>query len=208
MNRIITVGREFGSGGRELGRRLAEHLQFAYYDREVITELAKRTSISEHYIQQVVESRPLPLFPITLGRSLTPLSDPIFNQNMSIYQEQIKIIQEMAEKSDCVIVGRSADYILRERHPYRIFVYADMQSRIERCKEHAPEWEHMSEKELKQSIINTDKARTKYYEFYTGQTWGDRRHYELCVNTSGVVIKDIIPAIADIYSRWNIQSQK
>lgn len=203
MNKIITIGREFGSGGRELGRRLAELLKFAYYDREVIAEIAKRTSLSEQYVQQIVENRPMPLFPITFGNHLVSVPDLIFNQNMSIYKEQAKIIQEMGEKSDCVIVGRCADSILKDRRPFRIFVYADMMSRMTRCREHAPEWEHLSEKELKQSILNTDKARSKYYEFYTSLTWGDRRNYDLCVNTSGTDIKEIVPAIAEVFKKWD-----
>ena len=135
MNKIITVGREFGSGGREFGRRLSEELHFAYYDQEIIREISKRTSLSEQYIQSIVEHRPSFSFPIHIGQSFYPLSNPAFEQTMAIYQEQARIITEMALKSDCVIVGRCADYILKEYKPFRIFVYADIDSKIKRCRE-------------------------------------------------------------------------
>ena len=81
MNKIITIGREFGSGGRELGRRLAEELGIAYYDREIIAEIAKRTELSEQYVQQIVEHRPLNLMPITIGHSICPVPHPLMEQN-------------------------------------------------------------------------------------------------------------------------------
>ena len=189
MNRIITIGREFGSGGRELGRRLAEKLGIAYYDREIVAEIAKRTSLSEHYIQQIVERKPIVAFPIHVGRSFNiPLLSPVWEQGQAVYQEQHTIIREMAQKSDCVIVGRCADYILREQSPFRLFVYADMEARIARCRVNSSlngeETEKMTDRELRQHILGIDKNRAKYYDFYTGQTWGDRANYDLCVNTA------------------------
>src|SRR5699024_3367010 len=99
MNRIITIGREFGSGGRELGRRLSELLQFAYYDQEIVSEIAKRTSMSEAYVQQIVEHKPLMSFPISIGRSFYAGVNPIEQQTQAIYVEQHRIIKELAEKS-------------------------------------------------------------------------------------------------------------
>ena len=114
MNRIITIGREFGSGGREFGRRLAEALGFAYYDQEIISEIAKRTSLSEQYVEAIVEHQPSFSFPIHIGRSFYPAVNPAFEQTMAVYQEQARINTQMAAKSNCVIVGRCADYILKE----------------------------------------------------------------------------------------------
>ena len=125
VNKIITIGREFGSGGREIGRRLSENLGFAYYDQEIISEIAKRTSLSEKYVEAIVEQHSLFSFPIHIGRSFYPVADPALDQTLKIYQEQTRIILEMARKSDCVIVGRCADFILKEENPFRIFVYAD-----------------------------------------------------------------------------------
>ena len=198
--RIITVGREFGSGGRELGRRLADYLHIAYYDKEIITEIAKRTKLSEEYVHNVVEHHPYPLLPITIGRSFNPMGNPMFQITQAVYAEQTKILKEMGEQSDCVIVGRCADYILRDDKPFRIFVYADMESRIRRCHARAPEGEHLSDKEMKQMIQKVDKGRAKYYEFYTGEKWGDKSSYDLCINTSNVVIKELVPHLAAFLS--------
>ena len=195
---VITLGREFGSGGRELGRRLADHLQIAYYDKEILTEISKRTQLTEVYVHNVVEHHPYPLLPITIGRSLYP--DMTFQIQQSVYVEQSNIIKEMAAASDCVIVGRCADYILRDIKPFRIFVYADMESRIRRCHARAPEGEHLSDKEMKQMIQKVDKGRAKYYEFYTGEKWGDKSSYDLCINTSNVVIKELVPHLAAFLS--------
>ena len=199
MNKIFTIGREFGSSGREFGRRLSEPLGVAYYDQEIISEIAKRTSLSEKYVQAVVEHRPSFSFPIHIGRSFYPSANPAFEQTMTVYQEQARIITEMAAKSDCVIVGRCADYILQEYRPFRIFVYADMASKIKRCREKGPEEEALSEKELRQKISGIDKKRAKYYAFYTGHAWGDKLNFDLCVNTTQTVIKEIVPAIAKLF---------
>ena len=107
----------------------------------------------------------------------------------------------MAAKSDCVIVGRCADYILKQYNPFRIFVYADMESRMARCRAKAPEEEEMTDKELKQHILGIDKKRAKYYEFYTGHKCGDKLNFDLCVNTSGIVIKEIVPGMAAMLKR-------
>lgn len=201
MNRIITIGREFGSGGRELGRRLSEKLGFAYYDQEIVSEIAQRTSMSEQYVQSIVEHKPSFSFPIHIGRSFYPAPTPVFDQSMTVYQEQARIITEMAQKSDCVIVGRCGDYILKEYEPFRMFVYADMESKMKRCRQKASEEEHMSDKELKQHILGIDKKRSKYYEFYTGHKWGDKLNFDLCINTSRTVIKEIVPAVARLIIR-------
>lgn len=201
MNRIITIGREFGSGGRELGRRISEKLGFAYYDQEIVSEIAQRTSISEQYVQSIVEHKPSFSFPIHIGRSFYPAPTPVFDQSMTVYQEQARIITEMAQKSDCVIVGRCGDYILKEYEPFRMFVYADMESKMKRCREKASEEEKMTDKELKQHILGIDKKRAKYYEFYTGHKWGDKLNFDLCINTSRTVIKEIVPAVARLIIR-------
>ena len=186
MNKIITIGREFGSGGREFGRRLSELLGIAYYDQEILSE--------------ILEHRPSFSFPIHIGQSFYPLGNPAFEQTMTVYQEQERIITEMAAKSDCVIVGRCADHILRAFKPFRIFVYADMHSKMKRCCEKGPEDEQLSDKELRQKIAGIDKKRAKYYEFYTGHPWGDKLNFDLCLNTTRTVIKEIVPAVAKIFA--------
>jgi cytidylate kinase len=200
MNRIITIGREFGSGGRELGRRLAEELGIEYYDKEIIDAIAKKTSMSQEYVQEVLEGKPHHLFPITIGQSMFIADNFYIQQEQSIYLAQCEIIRELAQKSSCVIVGRCADYILKEFNPYRIFVYADMDSRIRRCLSRNIEAEkHLTEKDIKKQILSIDKNRAKYYDYYTGNKWGDKNNYDLCINTTDVVIKEIVPVIAKMF---------
>lgn len=189
MNKIITIGREFGSGGREFGKRLAEYLGIAYYDKEIITEISKKTQLAEEYIQ-AIEDKPISTFPITIGNSFYAIFNPISeNVEVSVYAEQNNILVDMAKRSSCVIIGRCADYILEEFNPFRIFIYSDMKTKISRCIERVPEGENLSEKQLKNQIISIDKNRAKYYQFITGNKWGDRLNYDLCVNTSSLSIK-------------------
>lgn len=185
MSRIITIGREFGSGGRELGRCLAELLHMEFYDKEIITQIAKRT--------------PFTLYPITVGKTFWNISDYSFQQAQVVFQEQSNILREMADKSDCVIVGRCADYILRSRNPYRIFVYASMSSKIQRCKEREYRKQALSDEQLKQNILKIDKARAKYYSYYSEQEWGQKENYDLCVNTSKTPIKELAAVIAKLF---------
>ena len=96
MNQIITISREFGSGGREFGRRLSENLGFAYYDQEIVQEIAKRTELSERYVQQVMGHRPISSYPIHIGRSFRMMADPHLDQSQNIYREQCNILREMA----------------------------------------------------------------------------------------------------------------
>lgn len=201
MSKIITVGREFGSGGRELGRRLAENLGFAYYDQEIITEIANRTELSEQYVQSIIERKPVISFPIHIGRSFYPMPNPSILQGQNLYQEQCRILRELSKETDCVIVGRCADHILRERKPFRIFAYAEMQSKIERCRKKGQEHEPMTDKEIRQHILEVDGHRAKYYNFYTVQKWGDRKNYDLCINTTRVDIKETASFLADFLKR-------
>lgn len=197
MNKIITIGREFGSGGRELGKKLAEELGIAYYDWEIVEEIARRTKLSEEYVQSVIEHQPVISYPIHTGRSFTAFYFDIHTaSNSTVYQEKRKLLKELAEKSDCVIVGRCADYILRDYNPYKIFVYADMPSKLDRCRKNEPKNENLTDKQLMKKIKKVDKHRAKYYSFYTGQEWGNKLNYNLCVNTTNVNIEEIVPHIA------------
>ena len=195
MNKIITIGREFGSGGRELGRKLAEILGFEFYDKEIVTEIAKKTSLSENYVHQVVEKNPHDLFPITVAHTFSYIDAYALQQKQAVYTEQENVIKEMAENSDCIIVGRCADYILRDHKPLRIFVYSDMDSKVKRCIERNSEHD-LTEKKVKKYIKNVNKARGKYYHFYTGKKWSDKHNYDIMVNTTGMNIEHLAHSIA------------
>ncbi|MBP3729458.1 MAG: cytidylate kinase-like family protein [Lachnospiraceae bacterium] len=193
MNQIITVGRQFGSGGRELARRLAEALGWEYYDREVIEQISEHTSFSEEYIRQVVEGQQHQLYPITINHTMNFTTDQHARIIQSVYKAQCDLLRDLADKSNCVIVGRCADYILRDRNPYRIFVYADMDSRVRRCMERQSSEENLTEKTMRKQILKIDKLRARYYLNHTGKTWGDKVNYDICINTTGRNIKSMIP---------------
>ncbi len=199
MNKIITIGREFGSGGREVARRLAEELGYEYYDNEIIMEIARHTALSEEYVKQIIESEPHALYPITIGHTLSYIDNYTQQRIQSVYSAQSKILKELAEKSNCIIVGRCADYILREYKPYRIFVHASMESKVKRCIERNTESNNYTEKEIRKYIKKIDKERSRYYEHYTDQKWGDKANYDLCINTTNQVIKEVVSVIAKMF---------
>lgn len=196
MNQIITVGREFGSGGREFGKRLAEELGYAYYDREIIGEIAKRTQLAESYVQNIVEGGTGVYFPITIGKTLHSVEpDYLLRQYAAVYTEQANVIREMAERSDCVIVGRCADYILRDLMPLRLFIYADTPSKLRRCREKTQEDASLTDKQLARKIRRVDRHRALYYQHYTGKRWGERLNYDLMINTSSTPIKAAVHSL-------------
>lgn len=198
MYKIVTISREFGSGGRELGKRLAEILGIAYYDNEIIKVVAQRSGLAKEYVNSIVEKRPITYYPITICRTFNGAINPQLDLNMKIYAEQSSIIRELASISDCLIIGRCSDYILREYHPFNIFVYADMDSRLLRCRQKAPEGERLSDSEMKGNILQINKDRASYYKFFTEQKWGEKENYTLCINTSDMEIKDIALPIAEM----------
>lgn len=192
MNKIVTVSREFGSGGRELAKRLADILELKYIDQEIIEAIAKDTSLDEKYLSDKLDSG----LPISFGRSFANISR--MSNSAMLIAKQHQIIKDIAVKNDCVIVGRGADAVLSNLQPYRIFVYADMQSKLDRCKSRREEGDTMQDKDIIREIKRIDKSRKSTHELYSSYAWGDKAGYNLCVNTTGVVIKDIAPMIAEL----------
>lgn len=193
--KIITVSREFGSGGREVGKRLADEMGIAYYDKEILTAISEKIKMDADYIQKKLESGFSHTIPLTFGRTINSIGQRMDVVNMMI--EQQKVIKGIAEKGeDFVIVGRNADIILKNYHPFNIFVYADIKSRIERSMGRN-EAENLSEKELVKYIKQIDSNRRKSRELISNTKWGEKSNYDLCINTSDVTIKTIIPCIAD-----------
>lgn len=151
------------------------------------------TKIVNAYMEK---ERPLPLLPITTARTFGLPTNYAVTENLNFYMQESKIIQEVAEKSDCVIVGRCADYVLRDKKPIRLFIYADMEYKIVRCKAKGDDIENLADPELRKKILSVDKKRSRYYQFYTNQVWGKKEHYDLCINTSRYAqIKEIIPGL-------------
>jgi len=202
MNQIITIGREFGSGGRELGHKLAQELKIAYYDKQILAEIVEMTEFSKEYVQEVVENRLTYMLPPAFSTGMSLGNEYQIMQMQKIIKAQTEVIKEMAAKSSCVIVGRCADYILRDTEGIdlvRIFVYADMESRIRRCMERAPQGENYTEKELEKHIRRVDKNRANYYSDFTLQKWGDKANYDMCINTTNMRIDDIVPHLGKMF---------
>jgi len=199
--RIITINREFGSGGRELGKRLAENLGFAYYDKEIIDAIAEKSKLDEGFIDKTIEEGAWKNYPITFNHTFAymPLIETPGN---TLISWQSEVLHEIAEKSDCVIVGRAADAILDEYHPFKVFVFADMDSKVKRCQERAEEGENLTDKEMIRHIKKIDKSRASNHDLFAPYKWGSREGFDLCINTSNVEIKTIVPAIGDYAKAW------
>ena len=198
---IITIGREFGSGGREVGKRLADALNLKYYDKEIITEIAKGSALNEQYVENVIEKGLPGSFYYTFGQTFTHV--PVFTENtmMSVLAEQRKVIMRLAE-TDCVIVGRSADAILTELKPFRLFVYADEEYKVKRCRDRAPEGEKYTDKQLIKKMKSIDKGRKKLHSVLSHIPWGDKRGYDLMINTGSADIEKLVPLVAEYIKRY------
>ncbi len=198
--KIITISREFGSGGRELGKRLADALGYAYYDREIEAAIAERTGMDIRYIAQMADRNLLMTIPLHFGQTFN--SGYVQKQHLDILVEKQRVMKNLACQSDCVIVGRAADAILSEYNPFKIFVYADMDYKIKRCQGYAEVKEHLSVREMEKSIRKIDAARSQYHRLFPGLDWGNREQYHLCVNTTGLEIKRMVPPLAEYVRNW------
>ena len=201
MNRIVTISREFGSGGRELGKRLADTLNLPCYDQEIIEMIAEQHGFDKDYVAHISEKDLRAAYPLTIGHRLTP-SFRVTDMSIQVAVTQQKIIQQFANQGDCVIVGRCADVILRELDPMNLFIYADQQSKLERCVQRMQEGENLSSSALLQKMRQGDKDRAAYRGLLTDSRWGQKEAYHLCINTSGKEIKSLIPPLADYVSCW------
>lgn len=190
--RIITISREFGSGGRTIGKQLAEKLGISYYDKELIEQLAEQTGLSKKFIEEQGEYAPAkhPFSYAFVGRSIDGLSVSDY-----LWNEQRKKIQEIAEKEPCVIVGRCADYILREREDVlNVFIHAPKDDRAKRIVEVYGETGTEPKKRLKEK----DKKRAINYKYYTEQEWGRSENYHLTLDSSAFGIEGSVNLLYNI----------
>lgn len=194
--RIITVSRQFSSGGRELAKRMADILGFDYYDREIISEIAKNTSLDEKYIEGAL-SKGYKAIPLHFARSF---SFAFANMGKSeLLVEEKRVISAIAEKGrDFIIVGRNADLLLKEHKPLNIFVCADAESKIQRCIDKALIGEKPSRKEIEKNMKQIDKSRAATRAILSETKWGDCSNYHLTINTSGWQIKELTPIISTL----------
>jgi len=192
MKKIITISREFGSGGRTVGRLVADKLGYRFYDKELIEKVAEETGFSKAYIRQRGEYSPsASAFSYSfMGRSHDGLSTDDY-----LFSVQRKVILQLAEEGNCVIVGRCADYILRNRDDVlNVFVHAPKKWRANRIVEVYGANKYRPERRLE----DKDKKRRVNYKYYTDREWGDYENYDLSLNTAAIGIEKCAEIIADV----------
>lgn len=196
-NKIITITRQYGSGGREIGKALADKLGINFYDKDLISLAAKESGIAPEVFENVDEkatnsllySLSVGLYNYGNGFSSSMGDLPV---NDKLYLLQHRIIKEKAENEYFVIVGRCADYILRNNPDVvKVFIYADIESRIKR----ALQRHEIERARAKQAVIKADKNRANYYSFYSGQKWGQADHFDLCINTTKLTTDQAVEVI-------------
>lgn len=199
---VITISREFGSGGRELGKRLADLLGYDYYDSEIISAVAQKSGMDAGYVASTLDNHGWKNQAITFRGTLASTAY-VQSSKVALLIEQKKIIEGIAALGkDCVIVGRNADIILREYRPFNIFVCASKEDKLKRCMERAPESEKLTERELLHRMKKIDDVRSQTREILSGSAWGQRDAYHVTVNTTDWEIKELVPAVADFAARW------
>lgn len=189
-NRVITISREFGSGGRTIGKKVAEQLGIPCYDSELIQKIAEESGFDAKFVQEAGEYAP--------GGFLSNLSSRTFGPTNEDYlwKIQYQIISRLAGQGPCVIVGRCADYILRDKADcLRVFIHADAQFRARRI---VQEYGERAES-LEQRLRDKDKRRAAYHRFYTNMKWGHAQNYDLTLNSGTLGIDRCVEIIRDLY---------
>lgn len=195
---VITVGRQFGSGGRLIGQAIADELGIQYYDKALLVEAAKHAGMNPELFERKDEKAPSffsGLLPVNVGYSssysLYPGTSSITDD--AIYRAQSDVIRSLADRSSCVIVGRSADYALRDRdNVINIFVHAPIESRIKRIMERG---DASTPEQARQLAERTNKLRAAYYNFYTDKRWGHASSYDLTIDSSLLDTPDIVALV-------------
>lgn len=191
MNRIITISREFGSGGRTIGKKVAAKLGIPCYDSELIEKLAQESGFTKDYIKEAGEYTPGGFLASAFSnRAFGPTNEDI------LWEMQCRIITELAEKESCVIVGRCADCILQDKADcLKVFIHADMAFRAERIVKVYGEREESPEQRLR----DKDKRRAAYHRFYTNMKWGYAENYHLTLDSGVLGIDRCVDIISGLY---------
>ena len=195
-NRIIVISREYGSAGSQIGRLLAEQLGIPYYDKSFVDKAVKNSGLSEDFVereeQKFISSL---LFNLATGGSRHANNKDMSDQ---VYIAESNAIKQVAQQGPCVIVGRCADYILQDEYElFSVFIHADLGWRVKRCVE-----EYGADaKRIEQQIREKDRKRARHYEYYTDNTWGDRKNYHMSVNSSLFGIEKSVELIRHAYEQ-------
>lgn len=183
-NFTVTIARGFGSGGRTIGKMLAERLGIRFYDREIMELASEESGISLDLFDKADEAGKVAFFKRydhSYGKDIIPPSKDSFTSDDNLFNYQAKMIKEISAHENCVIVGRCADHILRgEKNILRIFIYSSK----EFCINKVVELYGLSKKDAEKKIEKIDRARSTYYRYYTGNEWDNARNYDLCLNTA------------------------
>ena len=194
MNRIITIGREFGSGGRTIAKMTGEKLGIKVYDNELLIKIAKESGLAQAYVAEKSENLTLSDL---IGRSLSGFGT--YNQVLvedNLWKMQSEVILDLAKKETCIIVGRSADYILKDKaNCLKVFVYASLEERINRIVSVYGESDVAPEKRLK----DKDKRRSLFYNYFTDMKWGDPHNYDICLNSGILGFEKCVDIISSLY---------
>lgn len=196
MGKLITIGRQFGSGGRAVGKKLAKELDIPFYDNEIVRKVAQDSDLHPEVVKAADErATDSFLYSLITGGGLRGVSDAMQYEmplNDKVFIKQTQIIKEFAQKGSGVFVGRCADYILDDyKELLRVFIYADMDSRIARV----AEFDNITLQKAKERIVRKERQRKAYYNYYTDRTWGNMSSYDLCINTSRVDIDGAVELI-------------
>ena len=195
---VITIARSYGRGGRTLGKLLAKEMGINCYDREILRMASEQSGINEALFGQVDEKiKTMPLFRISnniyKGEIFPPDSDE-FTSDDNLFNYQAKIIKELAKTESCIIIGRCADFILKdEPDVVRLFFYAPREDCIKRVMSQ----NGGTEREIIRKIEKTDKYRSDYYRYHTGKDWNDARNYDFCLNTTSTSYDKLIKAVKE-----------
>ena len=198
--RIITLSRQFGSGGRELGKRLSDRLGWDYYDREIIDTLAAEHGLDPEYVKRALSNHGWHNVQLSYRNSFSNLLYHPGASTQLLCREWEVLKSIAALGNDCIIIGRDADVILEAYHPFRIYVCADLQARLDRCMRHEkrrPESEQLTEKQILRNIRRMDRNRALTREILTGKARGDSSAFDLTVNTTGWEVHRLTEALAD-----------
>lgn len=195
-NFVITIARGYGSGGKTIGEMLAKELGISFYDRELLRLASDESGINEQLFGKADERLKNSLLYKIAKRSyrdeLIPPDREDFISNDNLFHYQAKVIKGLAEEESCVIVGRCADYILKDnRNVISLFVHAPM----EQCISNLVDISSQPRKELEKKILETDKRRGDYYSYYTGRRWNDAENYDLCINTSELNFQQVVEMV-------------
>ena len=192
-NSVITIGRQFGSGGRQVGELLAKRLNIPYYDKQLLSEASKDSGICEEMFEDHDEkpTRSL-LFSLVTGMQVRGDAGTMYMDmplNHKIFLAQFDAIRRIASEGPCVIVGRCADYVLKDKkNAISVFIKADMASRMER----AVQLYGVNPDKAEEAVRRADKQRASYYNYYATATWGDVNNYDLCVDTGKLGIEGTV----------------